>query len=261
MPHVVHVDSPPQVSAPALRSVRRKAHQVGPAAADEVKRAFLRMASHELRTPLNAIIGFSEVISSELYGPLGQPQYREYAEIIRQSGHQLLTLVNQVLEMARLEGGAAELHPEVEPLGPALREAVAERSHDLRARKAQVILPEGELPDVLVDGRGLSTMLGALLENAVQNSPEGGVVTVRVRCAERRVTVEVEDQGPGCDARDLPRMLRPFEQGEGALARKAAGAGLGLPIARLLAEASGGALRLSSHPGGGLTAHLTLPRA
>ena len=219
------------------------------------------MASHELRTPLNAIIGFSEVLASEAFGPLGAPQYREYAGIIRSSGRELLHLVNQILEIARLEGGAADLTPRAEPLGPSLAEAVAAILKTAATKGVRIESPSVEnLPSVRADARALATMLSALLEHAVAFSPSGGTVTVAVKFLLTRTVVEIADQGPSCHADDLDRLTRPFESGE-APARKAPGAGLALPIARLLAEASGGSLRLRSDAGSGVTAVLSLPRA
>lgn len=257
---VTPVPTPP----PAGRAARLKAAKAAARASHEnqAKRAFLRMVSHELRTPLNAIIGFSEVLSSELYGPLGAPQYREYAEIVRSSGHQLLTMVNQILEIARLEGGAADLAPRSEPLGLALADALSQARTDAGIRCVRLRAPDmDELPNVQVDSRALATMLAALLENAVSFAPEGSQVDVRVRSLPSRVVVEIADEGAGCHPDELGRLTAPFEQGENALARKAPGAGLALPIARLLAEASGGSLRLRSEAGHGLTAVLSLPKA
>ena len=240
----------------AAKETARHAHE------NEAKRAFIRMVSHELRTPLNAIIGFSEVLSNELYGPLGAPQYREYADIVRSSGHQLLGLVNQILEIARLEGGAADLRLQPEPLGPALADALTEAGTAAKARFVHIAAPEIEgLPSVRADARGLATMLSALLENAVAAAPDGSTVGVRVRVLSSRAVIEISDAGRGCHPEDLPRLTKPFEGGENALARTSSGGGLALPIARLLAEASGGTLRLRSAPGEGMTAVLSLPLA
>lgn len=231
-----------------------------PDARDETQRNFLRMVSHELRTPLNSIIGFSEVLSRELYGPLGAPQYREYADIIKGSGFKLLRMVNQVLEIVRLESGAAEMDLRAESLGmaaAAARQAVAEEA---AARGVTVRIEPGELPVVLADPRALRTILINLLQNAIAFSPEGGEVRLRAKAGFSTVTVEVEDDGDGVDPADLPRLMQPFEQGENALTRSVEGAGLGLPIVRLLAQAMGGSVSLRSHPGEGMTASVLLLR-
>ncbi|HWA60839.1 MAG TPA: HAMP domain-containing sensor histidine kinase [Caulobacteraceae bacterium] len=227
---------------------------------DDQKRSFLRMVSHELRTPLNSIIGFSEIIARELYGPAGAPQYREYAEHVRQSGQKLLRLVNQVLEIARLEGHATDLHPIAEPLDHAADDAVDTLRDEIAARRVRVAIEaQGALPTVFADPRGLRTILVNLLQNAIAFSPEGGEVRLRATAWSGRVIIAIEDDGEGVDEAEIPRLLRPFEQGESALTRSTQGAGLGLPIVSLLCAAMNGGLRLSSPPGQGMTALVMLP--
>jgi signal transduction histidine kinase len=227
---------------------------------DDQKRSFLRMVSHELRTPLNSIIGFSEIIATELCGPLGSPQYKEYAEHVRQSGHKLLRLVNQVLEIARLEGHVTDLNLVSEPLDHAVDDALDSLREEIRARRIEVKVPgEGALPSVTADPRGLRTILTNLLQNAVTFSPEGGQVRIVAMPRPGRVEIRIQDDGEGLDEADVPRLLRPFEQGESALTRSTEGAGLGLPIVSLLCHAMRGTLRLSSPPGQGVTAIVSLP--
>lgn len=229
-------------------------------AMDEQKRSFLRMVSHELRTPLNSIIGFSEIIAKELCGPLGNPQYKEYAEHVRQSGHKLLRLVNQVLEIARLEGHVTDLDLISEPLDHAIDDALDVLREEIGQRQVRVVVEgEGSLPTVLADPRGLRTIVVNLLQNAVSFSPEGGEVRIRAQRKLGRVDLEIEDDGEGIEADDIPRLLRPFEQGEAALTRSTEGAGLGLPIVNLLCLAMRGTLRLTSEPGHGLKATVALP--
>jgi signal transduction histidine kinase len=229
---------------------------------EERKQSFLRMVSHELRTPLNAIIGFSEIISRELYGPMNEPRYRDHAEIIRDSGLKLLKLVNQVMEIARLEGGAADLDLRPEPLEPCVEEAVGSLRAELESRGVTLLVEAAaDLPPVMGDSRALKTVFTNLLTNAVQFSPEGGTVRVCLRRHGDAVMAEVRDQGAGLAPAEFARVMRPFEQGENALTRRAEGAGLGLPIARLLCETMGGRLRLRSQKGEGLTAVVRLPIA
>jgi signal transduction histidine kinase len=231
-------------------------------ALDEQKRSFLRMVSHELRTPLNSIIGFSEIIAKELCGPLGSPQYKEYAEHVRQSGHKLLRLVNQVLEIARLEGHVTDLDLSAEPLDHAIDDALDTLREDIKTRNIQVVVEgEGALPSVLADPRGLRTILVNLLQNAVTFSHYGGEVRVRATRRLGRVDLEIEDDGEGISEAEIPRLLRPFEQGEAALTRSTEGAGLGLPIVNLLVLAMRGTLRLISEPGRGLKVVVALPPA
>jgi signal transduction histidine kinase len=219
------------------------------------------MVGHELRTPLNSILGFSEILAAELYGPLGAPQYREYAEIIRDSGHKLLKLVNQVLEIARLEGNTIEWDPRPEPLGPAIEEVLEDHAAAAAERQVTVQVAAGDLPAVLADARGLRTVLSGLIHNAIVFSPPGGEVRIAARDAGGAVEIEIANAGEGLHPDDLPRLLMPFEQGAAALTRAAHGAGLGLSICALTCRAMDGRITLSSAPGQGVTANVRLPAA
>ncbi|MBX3482433.1 sensor histidine kinase KdpD [Phenylobacterium sp.] len=228
------------------------------AAMDEQKRSFLRMVSHELRTPLNSILGFSEILNSELYGPLGAPQYKEYAGIIHASGHKLLKLVNQVLEIARLEGRTIDFDAASEPLDTALDDVLPSLRPEMAARSVGIEIA-GPLPCVMADHRGLRQVLTQLLQNAIAFSPEGSVIRASAQAQDGMVELSIRDEGEGVDPDEIPRLMAPFEQAETALTRKAEGAGLGLPIADLTCRAMGGRLRLVSAPGQGLTAVVRLP--
>jgi signal transduction histidine kinase len=239
---------------PAVDAARRAAEEEG-------RRSFLRLVSHELRTPLNSIIGFSEIIARELHGPISDPRYRDHAEMVRASGLKLLKLVNDVIEVARLGAGVADL--ELRPEDPiAVLEDVAETlASDARARGVRLSIESVPTPWVLADDRGLKTALVQLVQNAIAFSAEGAEVRLRLRPMWDSVAFDVADDGPGVPIQDMQRILRPFEQGADALTRPSQGAGLGLPIARLLAEAMGGKLRLHSEPGRGLCASIHLPAA
>jgi signal transduction histidine kinase len=232
-------------------------------ALDDQKRSFLRMVSHELRTPLNAVIGFSEILSCELYGPLGAPQYKEYAALVHESGLKLLRLVNQIVEIARLEGHVTDLDLGAEDLDDAVEDVVLQLRAEAAARGVTIVAPEaGTLPGLRADGRGLRTILTNLLQNAITHSPQDGLVVIEGRqAAGGMIEIEIRDHGDGADPVDLPRLIRPFEQGGATLTRSSEGAGLGLPIVDLLARAMDGALRLKSAPGQGFTAIVTLPEA
>lgn len=244
------------------KRVRPSAAAMRRQAVDDGKRSFLRMVSHELRTPLNSIIGFSEIISRELYGPLNEPRYREHAEIIRESGHRMLRLVNQIMEIARLESGAADLDIRPEAPRAAIDEVVQALEPEAQSRGVTLRVEAAELaPAVLADARGLKTILVNLVQNAVAVSPEGGEVTITLGRRGRDAVFEVRDRGPGISPREVARLMQPFEQGETALTRHGQGAGLGLPIVKLLCDAMGGHLRLHSAPGGGLAASVRLPLA
>ena len=251
----------PRSPEEALR--RREARLARRAASlDEAKRQFLRMVSHELRTPLNSIIGFSEILTAELYGPLGAPQYREYAQHVRKSGARLLRLVNQILEIARLQGRVLDLDLCPESLDHAFDDVRDQLKEDLAARRARLLVEnEGALPLVLADARGLRSLLRNLVENGILYGPERGVVIARVRRRGGEVDIEIEDAGEGVDPVDIPRLMNPFEQGDNALTRASDGAGLGLPIARLTAEAMGGTLVMTGAPGLGVRVTVRLPAA
>ena len=220
------------------------------------------MISHELRTPLNSILGFSEILASELYGPLGRPQYKEYAEIIHGSGRKLLKLVNQVLEIARLDGRTVDFAPAPEPLEAALDDVIATLGPELAARSVTIdVQNRGDLPTPMADARGLRTVLTNLLQNAVTFSPEGGVVRVSARSRASEIDVFIQDDGPGIDASQISRLMNVFQQGETALTRSSEGAGLGLPICDLTCQAMSGRMHLDPSPGRGLKVTVTLPRA
>lgn len=243
----------PVTPAAARRQARRAAHERLEARAEEHRRSFLRMVSHELRTPLNSILGFSELIQAEIYGPLGAPEYKEYAALIRDSGQKLLALANQVLEIARLESGAADLAARREPLDHVLDDVLDGLAEDIRNRRAEVIIADqGRLPDIVADPKGVRTALAALVSNALAYGPEGGVLQISASRGPGGVTVTLADQGPGLAPQDIPRLLRPFEQGENALIRRGEGAGLGLPLAYMLCRGMGGALTLEPGSEGGL---------
>ncbi|MFT3997012.1 MAG: HAMP domain-containing sensor histidine kinase [Asticcacaulis sp.] len=225
------------------------------------RRTFMRMVSHELRTPLNSIIGFSDILSHELYGPLGSPQYVEYAGIIRDSGRRLLSLFNDVLEIVRLENEPDLLKAEIDDLRPMLEDAV--KRHACRAAERGVTLSLDMADDELLacfDPRGLNSSLDHLLVNAIDFTPEGGSVDIRAHAAPDRAEIRIFNPGPAPDPTDIARLMRPFEQGAGDYNRSREGAGLGWTIVRLSMTAMGGDFHIASDPAEGLTATLMLKR-
>jgi len=239
---------------------KRPAPQPSGDTPDAQRRTYLRAVSHELRTPLNSILGFSEILARELYGPLGAPQYKEYAEIIRGSGTRLLKLINQVLELAKLESGAAELSLGAEPVGAAVDDAAARLRGDMAERDVSLTVePSAEEAAVRADSRALRTVIGNLLANAVAFSHDGGEVRVRAETVGERLDIVIEDDGEGVDPAELPRLVQPFEHA-GRKAGDSKG-GLGLAICDLTCRAMGGELLLESAPSQGFRARVRLPQA
>ena len=230
-------------------------------AANQAKSAFLARVSHELRTPLNAVLGFSELLGSEWLGPLGHPRYREFANDIHASGKHLLSLIDDILDLSRIEAGRIELREEdvavaelVDAVGRVLRQRAEADGLDF-----STTIPDG-LPAVRGDPRALKQVLLNLLSNAIKFTPSGG----RVGCSARRsadggLCLEVVDSGIGIAASDIATALEPFGQIDSPLARRHHGAGLGLPISRALVELHGGRLDLASEIGKGTTASIRLP--
>jgi signal transduction histidine kinase len=230
--------------------------------ASRSKTEFLANMSHELRTPLNAIIGFSDILMGEIFGPVGDPRYVNYARDIRDSGLHLLNLINDVLDVSKVEFGKVELIEETVDVG-AIVESCLRLMRD-RAQAAGIKLMQElppDLPYVQGDSRRLKQILINLLSNAVKFTPSGGRVTMRAREGGDGFRLVVEDTGIGIASEDLEKALRPFGQIDSRLARKYQGTGLGLPLARSMAELHGGKLVIDSTPGQGTIATVWLPRS
>ncbi len=229
-------------------------------AASQTKSAFLANMSHELRTPLNAIIGFSELMVSEAFGPLGGVRYRSYAADIRKSGAHLLSLINDILDISRLEARKAELTERPIDLNQLLREIrsmVENHAHDAGVLMTLFVAPG--LPHLMGDERRIKQILLNLLSNAIKFTPAGGKVRLSAGLADGAVVVTVEDTGIGISAEDLPKAFESFGQIDNRLSRKYDGSGLGLPLARHLAELHGGTLTIESEVDQGTVATLRFP--
>ncbi|MBX6320769.1 MAG: PAS domain-containing protein [Rhodospirillaceae bacterium] len=230
--------------------------------ASRSKSEFLANMSHELRTPLNAVIGFSEIMEMEVFGPLGAPQYRDYAHDIKASGMHLLSLINTILDLSKIEAGKFELHPEDLSLPEAVESCLRLVKDRACANRLRLVteLATG-LPPLHADERALKQILINLLSNAVKFTPPGGTVTVAARLdADDAVLLSVADTGIGIAEKDIPKALEPFGQVDGALNRKQAGTGLGLPLVKQLAELHGGGIEISSKLGVGTTVTVRLPQ-
>ncbi len=224
---------------------------------DVARRAFLRMVSHELRTPLNSIIGFAEILRQELYGPLGAPNYVEYAGIIQDSGKKLLALFNNFIEIVRLESGG-DLVAAPHPVLAALEDAVSRVRPFAVARAVSIrIRLLDESLEAMFDPRGLASCLDQLLHNAIDFTAEGDDIELDVSCG-TAVEISVFNRGDAPAPADIDRLMLPFEQGNAAVSRTRQGAGLGWAIVRLNCEAMGGEFHVESRAGESLTAIVRL---
>ncbi len=223
--------------------------------ANRSKSEFLANMSHELRTPLNAIIGFSEMIKTATFGPIGSPKYREYATDIYGSGQHLLNVITDILDISKIEAGKLELHEEPVDVPEAVESCLMLVNE--RAENAGLTLEieiADDLPPLRADERKLKQILINLLSNAVKFTPEGGTVTTRVWChRDDGYVFQVADTGIGIAPDDIPKVLAPFGQVDSTLARKYEGTGLGLPLTKSLVEMHGGSFDLQSEPGVGTT--------
>jgi two-component system cell cycle sensor histidine kinase PleC len=227
--------------------------------ANATKSKFLANMSHELRTPLNAIIGFSEIMGSGMFGQLGSEKYGEYCHDILTSGHYLLEVINDILDMSKIEAGRMKLDLEPLDLGQILSESI--RVVSGRAEAKNLTLGADIAADVAVtaDRRAIKQILVNLLSNAVKFTPDGGRVTVRSRVMKDSVALIIADSGIGIAPHALKRLGRPFEQVESQLTKTYHGSGLGLAIAKSLTGLHGGAMKLRSKPDVGTVVCISLP--
>ena len=227
--------------------------------ANEAKSAFLANMSHELRTPLNAIIGFSEMMESGMFGPLGDAKYLEYCRDISSSGRYLLDVINDILDMSKIEAGRISLEYEVIKLDSFLADTMrmfATRVGEKRLAISAEIEPSIRLT---ADRRLIKQIIINLLSNAVKFTPEGGRITVRARVVNCHVNIAIEDTGIGIPKEALKNLGKPFEQVESQLTKRHGGSGLGLAIAKSLTELHHGAMRIRSTLGTGTIVLVRLP--
>jgi two-component system, cell cycle sensor histidine kinase PleC len=227
--------------------------------ANQAKSKFLANMSHELRTPLNAIIGFSEIMESGMFGPLGAEKYTEYCRDIRESGEYLLDVINDILDMSKIEAGGIRLVPEAVELHPLLADCL--RVVSTRAGEKNLSLSADVDPAINLDAdrRAIKQIALNLLSNAVKFTPDGGTVTVRGRLRAGAIFIAIEDNGIGIPREALRKLGRPFEQVESQLTKRHQGSGLGLAIAKSLVEMHGGAMRIRSKLGQGTMVVVRLP--
>ncbi|MBV9508768.1 MAG: ATPase, partial [Caulobacteraceae bacterium] len=248
-----------------LAELARKyeAEKIRAEGANKAKTEFLANMSHELRTPLNAINGFSEIMVAEMFGPLGDRRYKEYAGDILSSGQHLLALINDILDMSKIEAGKMNLKFEPMSLEDVVEDAVRLIKNRAEQTGLAIKVDLPNLPDVEADYRAVKQVLLNLLSNALKFTPHGGTVTVSAELRRDgvgdRVRMSVTDTGIGISPEDLKRLAKPFEQIESQHSKTQQGTGLGLALTKSLVELHNGALELASTPGEGTTVSFTLP--
>jgi two-component system, cell cycle sensor histidine kinase DivJ len=241
----------------ALEDLGREAE-----AASFAKTRFLANMSHELRTPLNAIIGFSDILAQELFGKFEFERQREYSGLIKESGEHLLQVVNDILDMSKIEAGSFDVTPEPFDLKPVIERCtqfVAPQAE--KARIAISVEVDPTLPELTADPRACRQILLNLLSNAIKFSNAGGSVTCGARKDGRRIVIFVRDHGIGIAKTDLPRLGNPFVQAESGYDRRHEGSGLGLSVVKGLAALHGGQMSIASELGQGTEVTVSLPIA
>ncbi len=248
-----------------LAELARKyeAEKVRAEGANRAKSEFLANMSHELRTPLNAINGFSEIMVAEMYGPMGDARYKDYANDIHNSGQHLLALINDILDMSKIEAGKMNLKFEPISLEDVTEDAVRLVRNRAEAAGLDLGIEFPHLPEVEGDYRAIKQVLLNLLSNAIKFTPRGGRVTVRAEPRRdvlgERIRVSVTDTGIGISRDDLARLAQPFEQVESQHSKTTQGTGLGLALTKSLVELHEGSLEMDSAPGEGTTVSFSLP--
>jgi signal transduction histidine kinase len=229
--------------------------------ANRAKSEFLANMSHELRTPLNAIIGFSDILDKELFGPLGNERYADYVKDINLSGSHLLSIINDILDLAKAEAGKTQLQEGVVDISDCIRDCVQMCSGRASTGSVSLVFEDAKAGIYAwVDERMIRQIVLNLLNNAIKFTDEGGQVALSVHVNEpNEISIVVADNGIGIAQSDIERVLRPFEQVDTALSRKHGGTGLGLPLTKQLCQLHGGDLIIESELGRGTTATVRLP--
>ncbi len=227
--------------------------------ANQSKSEFLANMSHELRTPLNAINGFSDIMKKEMFGPLGDPRYKEYVADILFSGQHLLSLINDILDMSKIEAGKMNLNVETMEINELVQQVIRIVRGRAEENGQKLIYKPVETREIEADPRQVKQVLLNLITNAIKFTPEGGVVSVDVSVKSAGIIVQVADTGIGIAADDLARLAKPFEQVENENTREVEGTGLGLALSKSLVELHGGNFKIESVVGEGTTVIFTLP--
>jgi two-component system cell cycle sensor histidine kinase PleC len=228
-------------------------------AANKAKSEFLANMSHELRTPLNAILGFSEILLAGMFGPVGSPKYEEYAKDIHESGKHLLNVINDILDMSKIEAGQMKIRCETIDLCPLIEESM--RLTAIPAEEKNITVEQRVEPglSVVADRRAIKQILLNILSNAVKFTDDGGRIALRARQVEGAVIVSIVDTGIGIPKSALGKIGNPFEQVQSQYAKSKGGSGLGLAISRSLVALHGGSLKIRSREGHGTVVSLRIP--
>ena len=230
--------------------------------ANRLKSQFLANMSHELRTPLNAIIGFSDILAAEMFGPIGEPRYKDYIEDIRANGAHLLEVINDILDMSRIEAGKRSLRLDQFPLSTLVTESLRLLKPRIEGARHEIVIEiASDLPDLQVDVMAVKQMLLNIVGNAVKFTDVGGRIVIRATRLAEGIEIRVIDNGIGMSPEQIPVALEPFGQLDSSLSRRYEGTGLGLPLVSALAALHGGTFALESELGKGTTAIIHLPES
>jgi PAS domain S-box-containing protein len=265
-PNAAYVALLHDVTEMKMREAELRAARDEAEAASNSKSQFLANMSHELRTPLNAVIGFSEIMKTELLGPIGTETYRGYSHSIHDSAKHLLGIINDILDISSIESGSPRLYEGIHEPEQICQSAVALVSGRADAAQVKLAISVDPATDLLyADGRMMKQMLINLVGNAIKFSSAGGRIEIRVTPAgpeaHSGVVFAVADHGIGIAKEDIPRILKPFEQVETAFARNFEGVGLGLPLVNSMARLHGATLTIESELNVGTTASILFPAA
>jgi signal transduction histidine kinase len=229
-------------------------------AANDAKSAFLATMSHELRTPLNAIIGFTELMQTALFGPLGHPKYVEYVGDVNKSGSHLLALINDILDLSRLDAGKADLFDEEFSLSHLISEVCRSLEPLARHSRLKIITDvPANLPEIRADERRIRQIMLNLVSNAIKFTPSDGAITIKAWDMGADLAIQIRDTGIGMSSAELPTALERFGQVDARLARQFGGTGLGLPLAKQLIEIHDGTFEIQSELGVGTIVTIILP--
>jgi signal transduction histidine kinase len=227
----------------------------------EQKSEFLARVSHEVRTPLNAIIGFSEIMLAESFGPIGNQRYRDYLEDIYTSGNHVLQIINDLLDISKIEAGQQELNYEAVPLNDIVAECVSIMQP--AANRERVIMRTSlspAVPEIVADLRSIRQIALNLLSNAIRFTPAGGQIIVSTTYEKNgEVALRVRDTGVGMSDAEIEQALKPFKQVPSAKSRQGDGTGLGLPLTKAMTEANRAAFSIQSAKGEGTMVAVTFP--